>query len=472
MAVMRHIAEVYLTSGLDAFAEEVIMRAQLVQGSLENTVTVLTAAKDEIHQSVIHPTPEGEPEQQISEEFHLFERNADSTLGSIRSAKVIAGKFLQVLRDMKSRSLSLNPEHITKLDRLRDAVNFAYEQFRSTGIAVHGHIALQHEKTDADEITFEELHSVIQNSSLDSETNDIFYRSQNNLRSASAILNEMVDAAGDFTQLVEFEKAPPPWIVKNKELAGRKVLSAAAEDEIRNLKRDLQERATQLRVRQQEMEEVGMKVELLEKRNKEAQTKLERMTELEKMVEEGANREQDWERRFEDKETHVKKIEEERDNWMRKVAEGTVVINSMGAKGHERSGSGTGDLLIGSKLEMERLRGEIKLLEDANRYLRSQIRKSKQDELVGLESNSWLSTPLKKQASVKSDSAVADAKAVLRNIAMLPLGAKPLRLDIGKDDKSAPRSTPKYQILVEEMRKLKAWEPVRIAGVDMPVMVE
>jgi chromosome segregation ATPase len=306
---------------------------------------------------------------------------------------------------------------------------------------------------------------VIQQSSLDAQSTDVFYRTQGHLRTVSSLLSELTESAADFGQLVEFEKAQAPWVMKSKEVAGKKLISAAAEDEIRNLKRDLQERATMLKVRQQEIEEVKMKVDLLERRNKDAAEKLERMAELEKIVDQATKREQDLEREVEEQTNLGRKLEDERDSWMRKAAEGTAVVPKVDGK-EEASAPGVGDVLVGSKAEMERLKGEIALLQEANRYLRKQVAANREGDIR----DNWLGTPLKRR-SVRKDDAVEDAKTVLRNIARLPIGVKPLRLDIGRE-REARKPTPKYQLVVEEMRKLKAWEPVKIAGVDLPIFVD
>src|ERR1700749_1313477 len=81
MAVMRHVGEVYLGHSLDAFAEEVIMRTQLIQCLLENTATMLAATKEDVH-TVVHPSSEGDDE--ADDNLLLFDRNSDSTLANIR----------------------------------------------------------------------------------------------------------------------------------------------------------------------------------------------------------------------------------------------------------------------------------------------------------------------------------------------------------------------------------------------------
>jgi dynactin 1 len=465
MAVMRHVGEVYLGNSLDALADEVLMRAQLVQTLLHNTAIMLAITKDEIHRAAVHPSENGEVADE--DNLMLFERNADSALSSSRSARVVAGKLLQVLKDMKSRSLSLDPDLIPKLDRLKDTTTAVYDQFRTAGLAVHSFLVHRQEAVDAPEVSFEEILAVLQHSSLDAESSDIFYRTQSHLRTTLSLLSDLTEAAADFGQLVEFERAQPPWVLKSHELAGRKVVSAAAEDEIRSLKRDLQERATLLKVRQQEMEEIKMKVDLLDKRNKEAANKLERMNEMEKLVEKTSVRERDLERGLEELRSRVQKAEDERDSWMKKAAEG--LPTKIDKSGEQRS---VGDVMVNSA-EMERLRSEIKQLQKANRYLRTQIKEQRKDELR--DDTSWLSMPLRSRRHVSNtDSTVEDAKAVLKNIALLPLGVKPLRLDIGRkaQDQKPKTMTPKYQLIVEEMRKLKAWEPVRIAGVDLPIMAD
>src|ERR1700742_2102507 len=105
---MKHLSELHLGNSLESFAEEVLMRALLIQSNLENTATVLAASKADILQRA---SPD---DSAIDEDRILFQRGSDSTLSALRSAKVIAGKLHHLLRDMKARNLSLNTDTSSK----------------------------------------------------------------------------------------------------------------------------------------------------------------------------------------------------------------------------------------------------------------------------------------------------------------------------------------------------------------------
>jgi len=89
--------------------------------------------------------------------------------------------------------------------------------------------------------------------------------------------------------------------------------------------------------------------------------------------------------------------------------------------------------------------------------------------------NSWLSVPLKEQTSDVADA--EKLRSVLQNIAALPTIAKPLRLKDPNQKSNGSRrikQTRKYQLVTEEFRWIKAWDPIashwkgvpKILGVD------
>jgi len=51
------------------------------------------------------------------------------------------------------------------------------------------------------------------------------------------------------TRLLIVEKPPAPWVVRAQELKMTKVVSIDAEEEVRRLKDDILERATQIKLR-------------------------------------------------------------------------------------------------------------------------------------------------------------------------------------------------------------------------------
>jgi dynactin 1 len=457
-AVIKHLGEIHLGNSFEGFAEEALMRAQVLQSALENSATILAATRAEVLQLC-------QDNEEDNDEFTLFERNSDSTLSLLRTAKVIAGKLFHTLRDMKSRSLSLDSETAPQFDKCSGAAAKLSDYFSILGEAMMKLVGEEHSQTQS----FTHILTVLRQASADylnaESAQDLFYQPQKQLSSLINTLNELTNMAADFNNLTEFEKPQPPWITRSKELQNRKAISAVAEEEIKNLKRDAQDRATALKLRQEQLEEASMKIELLEKRAKDAAIKLGRISELEVLVKQGKERESGLEKAVEAQVRAAQKVEEERDGWIRKASEVKTVLKP--GEGVVR----TGAEMIGSSVEMEEMREEIKVLHSMNRYLRQQVRQTLADQ--DTMQNSWLSVPLR--APVRRGDLGTDIREALENIASLPFSSKLVRVRGKEKTGIGAKQTAKYQLIEQEIKRLKAFDSIEsywrgepvIAGVDV-----
>jgi dynactin 1 len=456
---MRHLSELYLDVESELFAEVSSCRVQLIVSNLENCATVLSATR-----SIVLQSQPGDD----TEDFGLFDRNSDATVASLRTAKVIAGKLLHVVRDMRSRNLSLGIETLPHFDKSNELASQIFELLRSVGSAVD---KVSQDDDDSD-LDFLEVYNTIRQATentMGSGKTDLFYETQKLTRALHDLLNDLNGLASDLAQLVEFEKPSPPWVVRSRELQDSKVISAGAEEEIKTLKRENQERATKIKLQNEKIEEAKMKNELLERRNKDANKKLDHIVELESKMSLATQRENQLETALETSRQAIQKLEDERDRWMQRASEAKAIPSADDAGQKER--------LVGSAGEMDVLKTSLDALRSANTYLRKQAWRG----AVARDTaeNGWLLTPLKTGAVAPApadEREAAGARAVLRNIAALPAVARPLRLaDRAAEARAAFRLTPRYRLIDEEARWLKAWGPAgerweggpRVVGVDV-----
>jgi len=470
IAVMKHLSELYLGSGLETFAEEVLMRALLVQNNLENTATILTAARNDILQFA-PPSPNAEDEDSI-----IFMRNSDSTLTGLRSAKVIAGKLHHVLRDMKVRNLSLSADTLSDFEKCNERSSALLDYFQTLGKAVTNFL---HQEDPPVAIEFSTVLIAMRRTSseyFETKNADTFAPALNNLRGLNDRLADLSNMASDLSQLTEFEKPSPPWILRSKELQDRKAISAVAEEEIKVLKRDIQERATTLKMRQQQLEEAKMKIELLDARNKEANKKLDRIIELEKDIAAAAERERSFEKAMEKQIETAQRLEEERDRWIRRAAEAKAMSGNVQPDG--KAGAAA-ERLIGTSVEMDALKAQIAALQDTNCFLRVQCQRARAEE--DAKANSWLSEPLvvsRRNRNPEKDEQRGRYRAVLSNIANLPKAARPLKLsDLpmspDKEKQTRPKrkaATAKAQLIEQDANWLSAWNPIAMEMKGVPKM--
>jgi dynactin 1 len=100
IALMSHLAEVHISTGLASYADDVHMRALVMQSHLESAASAMSAAR--VMVQTIIPSQGDEDEL-----FQHFNRKTDNAISQTRSAKVIVGKAVRALEDLKTRSLSL-----------------------------------------------------------------------------------------------------------------------------------------------------------------------------------------------------------------------------------------------------------------------------------------------------------------------------------------------------------------------------
>src|SRR6266536_2364144 len=99
MALLSHLAETCKPSSLEAHADDIHMRALLMQTCLDNTGAALTHLNGLVRSKL--PVSDGD------EESSYFAQRLDSLATQTRSAKVVAGKIVRSLEELISSSLTL-----------------------------------------------------------------------------------------------------------------------------------------------------------------------------------------------------------------------------------------------------------------------------------------------------------------------------------------------------------------------------
>jgi len=446
---MAHLSEIHLRNGLESYAEEVLMKTLLMQSHLETTAAALLTTKNEILTAIPHS-------EDNDDEISIFAAKADTVMMQSRSAKVIVGKILRSLQELKARSLALTMETQPNFDTCQKMTQDFAASLRTLGLSVHNGI---HEEGRTSAFGLSDLLSIVREfnvSQYDATDTDAFAPLQSNMKALHERLSDIYSVASDLSMTVEFERPQPPWVLRSKELQDSTIVSASAEQEITALKREIHERATALKLRTQTLEESGVKIELLEARMRDVSKKANKIAELENQVEEAKALERQLEKKMDEKMKTNAKLEEERDRWMRKAAE-------MKMRDTSTSGSNRGDVdLVGTSAEMDALKRDIKVLESTIQYLRQQTRRARSEK--DAQDNSWLQQPL---FPVKDTSLLKrrdESMRALERLAELPKTATPLILNGVKDRperlKWRPqRETPQYRLGELEMQWLETWEP-------------
>jgi dynactin 1 len=447
IALMSHLAEVHIPSGLASYADEVHMRTLLMQSHLENAATSISVARTLVQTSI--------PAQGDDDDEHAqhFSRKTESVVSSTRSAKVVVGKAVRALEDLKSRSLSLTPDTAQTFEQCETATEELAAFSRQVGFDL---CKLFHEEGRTEAFTYFDVQSAIHRTTTSvfaSSESDLFSAYSNKLRTLTTSLMDLAALASDLEVTQEFERASAPWVIRSQQLKSSKTVTVDTEEELRRLKDDHLERARMLAMKDQVLEEASVKIELLESRMRDATKKNDKISELERMIEDAKKREAELSGSLDAQNKELVIIDSDREKW-RKAAEDAKALGvaAPGTKaGQERA--------VATAREMDALKAEIESLQAAVRYLRENNRRARISTHEGLD---WLAAPLTKPKSIvqqREELVVSEGQDVLSELLNLTASAKVYNLGSVPQNRLAWRpakSTPQYH-LAKQKEDYVAW---------------
>ena len=446
IALMSHLAEVHISTGLASYADDIHMRTLVMQSHLDNAAAAMSAARIMV-QTII-------PSQGEEDELALhFSRKMELVITHTRSAKVVVGKAVRALEDLKNRSLSLMPDTLSTFEQCETATEELAKFARDIGNDL---FLLLHEEGRAEPYTYHNVQSSVHQTTLKSFASselDLFSTYSNKLRNLTTSLMDLATMASDLEMTQEFERAPAPWIVRSQELQSSKTVPIDAEEEMRRLRDDNHERARIIAMKDQTLEESSVKIELLESRMRDATKKNEKINELEKKIEEAKKREVELTESIETQNKEFATVEADREKW-KKVAEDVKALGVVapGSKaGQERA--------VATAREMEALKTEIVSLQAAVRYLREDARRARLMETQGLD---WLKAPLTKPKSKEEQRkalVLAEGEDVLNELLNLTNNASTYDFSTMPNNRLAWRpakSTPQYHV-AKQREDYEAW---------------
>jgi dynactin 1 len=446
IALMSHLAEVHISTGLASYADEVHMRTLVMQSHLENAAAAMSAARFMVQTKI----PSQGDEDELAQHFA---RKTDSVITQTRSAKVIISKAVRALEDLRIRSLSLAPDTLQAFEQCEIATEELAKFSREIGFDLY---TLLHEEGRNEAFTYLEVQSSVHRTTLAlfaSSESDLFSTYSNKLRTLTSALVELAALASDLEMTQEFERASAPWVLRSQELKSSKTVPVDAEEEMRRLREDNHERARLIAMRDKALDEASVKVELLESRMRDATKKNERITELEKKIEDAQKLEAELKESIESQNKEITTAEAEREKW-KKIAEDTKALGVVapGSKaGQERA--------VATAREMEALKTEIVNLQAAVRYLREDNRRARLGDSQGLE---WLEAPLTKpkpKEEQRKALVLTEGQDVLNELLNLASTAKIYNLGTMPKNRLAWRpakATPQY-FVAKQREDYEAW---------------
>ncbi|KAK5662852.1 hypothetical protein OQA88_6263 [Cercophora sp. LCS_1] len=456
MALMSHLGEVHISNDLQSFADDAHMQALLMQSHLESAAVTFTTLRGMVHRVI----PESGDEDELAE---YFAKKVEGVVTQTRSAKVVTGKIVRALEDLKARSLSLVPETAETFEACESATRELAEMARKIGLELHH---LLHEEGRTEPYTYSEVQSCVYKlaqTTFNSSESDLFSTYLTKLRLVTSQISDIAALSTDLGQTQEFDRSPAPWLLRSQELRALKTVPVDAEEELRRLKDAVNDAKRAIAVREESLSTAQVRIETLESRMRDAHAKASRIADLETQI--GAAKQEAVGLRddIQKQDRELKDLEADRDKWKKIASDSRLVVGNAAAEGPEGGSKARKELAVATAREMDTLKDEIAGLQSALRYLREDNRRARVTEQKNYD---WLAEPLTKPtppAEQRKAMVVSEGKAVLGELVKLVTTAKVFDLGTLPKDKLAwkpAKSTPQYHVAkqLEDYATWKDWQ--------------
>lgn len=453
IALMTHLAEVHIADNLQSFADEMHTTSLVTQSHLDSAAVVFTTVRDMVKRVV----PCESEEDELAEHFA---KRVDLAITQTRGAKVVAGKTVRALEDLKTRSLSLLPETRDAFEQCQLVTQQLADLARSIGTAVHKLFTKDEGRTEP--FTYIEVQEVIQKTvlmSVNANESDTFSEYLNKARIASGQITDLANLATDLDQTQEFDVSPAPWQLRSEELKALKTVPVDAEEDLRKLKDEHAEARRTIAQRDEHLSTAVLKIETLEARMRDAQANIDRISNLRTQLEDAGEQVASLKEDIEKQDRELKTLETERDKW-KKIASDSQAF----AEGADAAGAKAGqERAHANAQEVDSLQKNVESLQSAVRYLREDNRRARMTEQPKLD---WLAEPLKKTPSVAQQRkalVVSEGKDVLGELLKMATSATVYdfkNLPQGKLAWKPAKTTPQYHA-AKQAEDFEAWRSWR-----------
>lgn len=309
---MSHLAELVLADRLESYPPDVRMHVLLTQSALETTSMAMTRLKDMVQSKVSTMEDDADMAQDFVNKIGLIVTNS-------RSANMIISKVLRALEDLDAKSLSLSPETVPLLQFCEDISKASAKCARDLGQDLF--VAFNEEGLK-ERLTYKDIAAIVSAttaSGFDGQKEGFFETMIPSLSILVTKLGEINNLTSNFSQLVAFKRSPSPWTLRARELETAEDIPKEMEERIATLKLALSDSATQLKLRDQTLEESSMRIEVLEARMRDATSKTERIAELERHLTDTKHREEELSMTVEKQYRELQTIEAEKEQWRKTV---------------------------------------------------------------------------------------------------------------------------------------------------------
>ncbi|WWD18419.1 hypothetical protein CI109_102869 [Kwoniella shandongensis] len=304
-------------------------------------------------------------------------------LDLVRSVKVPSGKLVTQVEEIAADSAALSPEHTLALSDLAHSVSNAVDLAVQLAQRIGAHVAMIRSTKQplrlADIETFLAEVTVESSAASDAPPWELIGMFITRIGNELGVVLPKVKAAVKAGQVVSLD-FPAPWLARVAAIKEAASFNADTERKVVKLTEEVKDMLREIKIRDQSLQESGVKVETLERRLEASRKQGDIIVELENDVAKAKKQEKVYEDAIEQLQAEQDALE----------AENARLRKGQGHAGDRQANAptstpGMGDLPLGTStgagLESSQLAEQIENLRSAVRYLRSENALLKSKEL-------------------------------------------------------------------------------------------
>ncbi|KAL1842302.1 hypothetical protein VTJ49DRAFT_5583 [Mycothermus thermophilus] len=449
--LLAHLGEVHLTNDSTPFSR-IHTAAVMTLWNLECATVLLSTITARVRRTL------GETDQD-QEVAQLWTDWAEGAVAQTRNAKVVAAKTVQVIEDLRRRSLVPKPETLEAFENCELASANLDMFAKDVGVALEKRF----NDTDMQPPRYADVIQIVERTE---EAQGSKYMAK--ARSAATMVAELRTTCADMSQLEEIELAPSPWVALSEAHKEELKTPALFEADMANLKSDLVRSQQELAARDRELETANLKIETLESRMHDLKARVARATETETRLETAEDKVATLTERLEKQSAKLRSLELEKEK-LEQAANAKLMAAGADATATEPATAGAKDARVSSsrsiQADLDRLLGEMRSMS------RLVIEENQRMRLVRAQ---WLQEPLVKTttpAERRKVSLARESKVVLGELVNLTSNANVFDMASLPADKMAwkpAKSTPEFHTAkqLEDFSTWEAWQDDTISQLE------
>ncbi|KAJ1976839.1 hypothetical protein H4R35_002527 [Dimargaris xerosporica] len=240
-------------------------------------------------------------------------------------------------------------------------------------------------------------------------------------------VTKLVEAISQPDALLNYECAEAPWYQRAQQFKAELVLNVEVEQKLQTLNEEIMNLIREIKLKDQALQESGVKIELLEKRMETVKKQAETITRLEEKIHKGKDQQRIFEEAMDNLQTELEQLEQEN----HKLKKAAAKAEKYAARG--KSGD-LDEIAHMSSIEVLELKHRVDALAAAVKFLRSENVYLKRQHLpqtwaldssrASDDSTRMVTTAVGSKAPLAVSGLVTETQALLREVQMISASVK------------------------------------------------